>query len=203
MDTGQNNLPDYKELELERAKNFEFDLAIDYLERLDEHDIKSHSDNGSYIYYIKSFVKKQRASIEKLNNINRELAKLLEESTKYQDVVVNKFNETQIRSAIQDLKYLVEDFDNNSKLCSTDINLLETSHEIIESIFEENKTLKNNAEKYKRTLTKQADRISVLHRANEMYEKFINFNRQIKYVGFITALIAFIFGVTAFLSVIK
>lgn len=182
----------------------DFNLAIEKLEKLN--DDASQKDNYACYLMVKMFMEKQHARIKEFKKENKKLVEQLEKNMEYHNVVIGTYNESQIRSTIQELKQLVEDFDDNNlhyDICPRELDTLATSHELIEGLFEENKILKNNCKRYKQTISKQADKISVLHRANEMYENFINFNKKIKYAGFITALIAFIFGVTAFLSVIK
>lgn len=52
-------------------------------------------------------------------------------------------------------------------------------------------------------ISELVDKNEQLHVINEMYVNFIKFNKGMNCLGFMIALIAFIFGVTAFLSVIK
>lgn len=184
--------------------DYNFNLAIERLKEL--RDDVSQKDNYACYLMVEIFMEKQHARIEKLKEVNKKLVEQLEKNMEYHDVVIGTYNEAQIYSIIKEFKCLIENYDNNNlhyDICPRELDMLATSHELLEGIFEENKILKNKCKKYKQTISKQADKISVLHRANEMYENFINFNRKIKYAGFITALIAFIFGVTAFLSVIK
>lgn len=91
--------------------------------------------------------------------------------------------------------------------------------EKIEQLENENKTIKNKLNDYKEILAsistkennfrleeiirQQLEEISVLRRTNEIYKTFMKFNKGMNCLGFMIALIAFIFGVTAFLSVIK
>lgn len=52
-------------------------------------------------------------------------------------------------------------------------------------------------------ISELVDKNEQLQVVNEMYINFIKFNKGMNCLGFMIALIAFIFGVTAFLSVIK
>lgn len=52
-------------------------------------------------------------------------------------------------------------------------------------------------------ISELVDKNEQLHVINEMYVNFIKFNKGMNCLGFMIALIAFIFGVTAFISVIR
>lgn len=197
MDTEQEQIFD-------EIDDINFNSALENLETLNK-DV-SQKDNYACSLMVEMFMEKSHARIKKLKEVNKKLVEQLEKNMEYHDVVIGTYNEAQIYSIIKEFKCLIENYDNNNlhyDICPREVDMLATSHELLEGIFEENKILKNKCKKYEQTISKQADKISVLHQSNEMYEKFINFNRQIKYAGFITAFIAFIFGVTAFLSVIK
>lgn len=117
-----------------------------------------------------------------------------------------KENETRIQSIIEEFKCLIENYDDNNlhyDICPRELDILETSHKLIETLFEENKILKSNCKKYKQTISRQADKISVLHQSNNMYETFLKFQKGTNFLAVILALIAVVLGSAAFWSIMK
>lgn len=197
MDTEQNDI--FDELE-----DLHFDFAMERLEKLYKDAFQG--DRLAHYLTVEAFMKKQHAQIKELKKGGKELAEQLGKNMEYHNVVVGTYNEAQISSIIEELKCLVENYENNNfdyAVCPRDMDLLETSHKLIETLFEENKILKNDCKKYKQTISKQADKISVLHQSNEMYKSFLSFYKGINFFAFLIAVAAFILSSAAFWSIMK
>lgn len=94
------------------------------------------------------------------------------------------------------------DTEQKSKEILSKLEELERYFEIINVDERLTKNIKTLQETQK-VISELVDKNEQLHIVNEMYQNFIKFNKGMNCLGFMIALIAFIFGVTAFLSVIK
>lgn len=63
--------------------------------------------------------------------------------------------------------------------------------------------LKNENASYKKMIELQHKEISMLRKSNEMYQGFLKLNNRMNYLSLMIALIAFILGVSVFLSAVK
>lgn len=63
--------------------------------------------------------------------------------------------------------------------------------------------LKNENASYKKMIDLQLKEISMLRKSNEMYQGFLKLNNRMNYLSLMIALIAFILGVSVFLSAVK
>lgn len=197
MDTRQNEI--FDELEV-----LHFDFIMERLEKLCKD--ASQCNNFGFYLTVKNFMERQHIKIKELKNSNRELTEQLEKNMEYHNVVIGTYSEAQICSIIEELKSLVENYNENNlhnDICPKELNTIVTSHKLIETLFEENKILKNNCKKYKQTMNKQADKISVLHQSNKMYETFLKFQKGTNFLAVILALIAVVLGSAAFWSTMR
>lgn len=94
------------------------------------------------------------------------------------------------------------DTEQKSKKILSKLEELERYFEIINVDERFTKNIRTLQETQK-IISELVDKNEQLHVVNEMYVNFIKFNKGMNCLGFMIALIAFIFGVTAFLSVIK
>lgn len=114
-----------------------------------------------------------------------------------QDRGINEMDTEQFELLTQVKEYeeKIEQLENENEIIK---NKLNDYKEIFASI-----SIKENNFRLEEIISQQSEEISVLCKVNEMYQNFIKFNKGMNCLGFMIALIAFIFGVTAFLSVIK